>query len=91
MRVNKRKRPNTRDCDRTGTVKIGGVEYWANGWIQKDRETGEKYLSLSFRPKAPKPATQSQFPAPAPEHDAEGPLPAVPAAPKEGEFWGGGR
>ena len=34
----------------TGTVMIGGVEYWASGWT-KERQNGEKWISLSFKPK----------------------------------------
>ena len=34
----------------TGTVMIGGVEYWASGWT-KERNNGEKWISLSFKPK----------------------------------------
>jgi hypothetical protein len=34
----------------TGTVMIGGVEYWASGWT-KERANGEKWISLSFKPK----------------------------------------
>ena len=34
----------------TGTVMVGGVEYWASGWT-KERANGEKWISLSFKPK----------------------------------------
>lgn len=37
----------------TGTVMIGGVEYWASGWT-KIRPNGEKWISLSFKPKEAK-------------------------------------
>jgi hypothetical protein len=37
----------------TGTVMIGGVEYWASGWT-KERANGEKWISLSFKPKEAK-------------------------------------
>jgi len=36
--------------DRTGTAKIGGVEYWVSGWLHKTKK-GQPYLSLSFKPK----------------------------------------
>src|SRR5262249_30191738 len=36
--------------DRSGSAKIGGVDYWVNGWLKKTK-TGEPYLSLSFRRK----------------------------------------
>ncbi len=34
----------------TGTVMIGGVEYWASGWT-KVRNNGDKWISLSFKVK----------------------------------------
>lgn len=34
----------------TGTVMIGGVEFWASAWT-KERANGDKWLSLSFKPK----------------------------------------
>jgi hypothetical protein len=34
----------------TGSVLIGGVEYWASGWT-KERANGEKWISLAFKPK----------------------------------------
>jgi hypothetical protein len=34
----------------TGTVMIGGVEYWASGWT-KERANGDKWISLSFKVK----------------------------------------
>jgi hypothetical protein len=36
--------------DRTGTAKIGGVEYWVSGWLHKTKK-GQPYLSLTFKPK----------------------------------------
>lgn len=46
---NERKQSETHP-DRTGTVKIGGREYFINGWL-KETSQGKKYLSLSFKPK----------------------------------------
>lgn len=37
--------------DRTGSAKIGGVDYWVNGWVKQDRN-GKPYLSLAFKPKS---------------------------------------
>ncbi len=34
----------------TGSVMIGGVEYWASGWT-KERNNGDKWISMSFKPK----------------------------------------
>jgi len=36
--------------DFKGTVKIGGVEMWINGW-RKRTKNGDQYLSVSFREK----------------------------------------
>ena len=33
---NERKEKDTHP-DRTGSAKIGGVDYWVNGWIKQDR------------------------------------------------------
>jgi len=47
--ANDRKSEDTHP-DRTGTAKIGGVEYWVSGWLHKTKK-GQPYLSLSFKPK----------------------------------------
>ena len=76
LSINHRQRPGKRDCDRTGVICINGQEFWASGWINTDRETGEKYMQLSFKAKAPRAVSQSQFPTPpAATSDAEGPMP----------------
>jgi hypothetical protein len=54
--------PNTKKeqdthADYKGDVKIDGVGYWINGWKKKDKN-GNPYLSLSIKPKQPKPAPQ---------------------------------
>jgi hypothetical protein len=36
--------------DRTGSARIGGVDYWVDGWINQDRN-GKPYLSLKFKQK----------------------------------------
>lgn len=36
--------------DRTGSALIGGVAYWVSGWNEESGK-GEKYVSLSFKPK----------------------------------------
>ena len=51
--VNDRKDQDTHP-DRTGSAKIDGVDYWVNGWLRKTND-GKPYLSLSFKPKQPKP------------------------------------
>jgi hypothetical protein len=49
MFANDRKTEDTQP-DRTGTAKIGEVEYWVSGWLHKTKK-GQPYLSLSFKPK----------------------------------------
>ena len=58
----------------TGTVMIGGVEYWASGWT-KERANGEKWISLSFKPKEAR-------------HQSAGPAYALPADPTGGRDGG---
>jgi hypothetical protein len=47
--ANDRKETDTHP-DRTGSAKIGGVDYWVNGFLKKTK-AGEPYLSLSFKRK----------------------------------------
>ncbi len=46
---NARKNGDT-DPDYRGMVNVAGVEHWLNGWI-KESKKGEKFMSLSLRPK----------------------------------------
>jgi ribosome modulation factor len=45
-----------------GTINIGGIEHWLNGWIKESQKAG-KYMSLSVRPKEEKakPAATKEF------------------------------
>ena len=50
-------------ADYRGSINVGGVEYWLDGWIKTAGPTaknpGSKFLSLRVKPKeaqAPKPA-----------------------------------
>jgi hypothetical protein len=36
--------------DYRGTINVGGVDHWINGWITQSKK-GEKYMSLSVRAK----------------------------------------
>jgi hypothetical protein len=49
MFVNTKKEKDTHP-DRNGTALIGGVEYYVSGWI-KETKSGDKWLSLAFKPK----------------------------------------
>jgi hypothetical protein len=42
----------------TGTVMVGGVEYWISAWT-KDGAKG-KFQSLAFKPKEPPPVSKQQ-------------------------------
>jgi hypothetical protein len=60
--INDRKDQDTHP-DRAGSAKIGGVDYWVNGWLRKTSD-GKPYLSLSFKPKQDKaPATNKPLSA----------------------------
>lgn len=41
------------DAAYSGTVKVDGVEYWINVWINK-KEDGEPWFKYSFNPKRQK-------------------------------------
>lgn len=61
---NKRKEKDTHP-DYSGSINIEGVEYWLSGWLKTGKESsklaGEKFFSLSVRPK-----DQQRAAAPAP-------------------------
>jgi hypothetical protein len=64
MFVNSKKEKDTHP-DRNGTALIGGVEYWVSGWI-KETKSGDKWLSLAFKPKEQAPSKPQ-----AQNHDTE--------------------
>jgi hypothetical protein len=63
--ANKRRR-NDKDPSHAGQLNVEGTEYWVNAWVQENRETGEKFFSLSLRrkdaTKAPEPAAKAAKP-----------------------------
>ena len=63
MFKNNRKRQDS-DANLTGSIMVGGQEYWINGWT-KTKDDGEKWISLSVRLK------QNQTSAPQPKQVAE--------------------
>ena len=67
--VNTKKEKDTHP-DRNGTALIGGVEYWVSGWI-KETKSGDKWLSLAFKPKEQAPSK----PQPAVDTDNEDDVP----------------
>jgi len=50
FRDDKKAKPEDRDY--SGSINIGGTEYWLSGWIKTSKK-GSKFLSLSIKPKAP--------------------------------------
>jgi uncharacterized protein (DUF736 family) len=48
--------------DRSGTVKIDGVEYWASGWVKQDKN-GNPWMSLAFKRKDQPAMQQAATPA----------------------------
>ena len=58
--TNKRKETDSHP-NLTGTILVGGVEHWISGWV-KLTASGEKWISLSVKPKeakAGKPAAKA--------------------------------
>ena len=51
------KKKSETDRDYQGAGLIDNVEYWASGWINKKKDSGEKWLKLSFDPKEALPET----------------------------------
>ena len=47
-----------------GAATVDGVDYWVNAWVKENRESGEKFFSLSFKPKNPKPNAVNATPLP---------------------------
>ena len=50
---NKRKEKDTHP-DYAGTINIDGIEFWLSGWIKVNKETAEKFFSLSVKRKEPR-------------------------------------
>lgn len=45
--------------DHTGSINVGGVDYWLNAWV-KTSKAGKKFFSLSVKPKDALAAAASQ-------------------------------
>jgi len=37
--------------DYTGTLNVGGVDYYLNGWLKESKKDGRKFFSLSVKEK----------------------------------------
>jgi hypothetical protein len=40
-----------KDRDYAGTLNVDGKEYWVSGWARTPKKGGQKFLSLSIKPK----------------------------------------
>lgn len=47
---NKRKNSDSHP-DYSGQLNVDGREYWLSGWLKENGQTGEKFFSLSVKPK----------------------------------------
>lgn len=45
------KKQNEKQPDYTGSIKVGGVEYWLSVW-NAESKTGRKYCSVAVTPKS---------------------------------------
>ena len=68
--VNDRKEKDTHP-DRTGTVKVGGKDYYISGWLKE--ANGKKFMSLSFKPKEAQQAAKPAASQAAPYDDSDVP------------------
>jgi uncharacterized protein (DUF736 family) len=53
--------------DYRGDCMINGKPFWVSAWIKTSEKSGQKFMSLAFRPKEeakPKPATKGNFDGP---------------------------
>jgi hypothetical protein len=66
--ANKRRRDGKDNPSHAGQVNVESTEYWVNAWVQENRETGEKFFSLSLRRKDAAKASQPAAKAAKPEH-----------------------
>lgn len=71
--VNNRKERDSQP-DRTGTLNVGGVEYFIDGWLKKSRG-GDQFLSLSVKQKDRQSNSAPRAPAPVPQGQRHGDRP----------------
>jgi uncharacterized protein (DUF736 family) len=54
------KKETEKHPDYTGSVNIGGKEYWLSGWKNKAKDTGKTYLALTIKEKESAPRQSSE-------------------------------
>jgi len=54
------KKTKDEDRDYAGTINVDGTEYWLSAWIRTSKKTGQKFMSLSVKPKQDKPAATNK-------------------------------
>jgi uncharacterized protein (DUF736 family) len=48
--------------DYKGSLNVNGVEMWVSGWLKTSEKTGNKFMSLSVKPKEDKTVKQPMKP-----------------------------
>lgn len=61
---NKRK-VTAKHPDMTGTLDVGGVQYWINAWSKTAPTSGQEWLSISIQPKDAQSQPAQNYTAPA--------------------------
>jgi hypothetical protein len=51
---NKENKKQDTDPDFTGSINVGGTDFWLRGWTKVGKTSGKKIISLSVRPKTGK-------------------------------------
>jgi hypothetical protein len=56
----------------SGQINIDGVEYWLSAWVNKKKDSDERFFSITAKRKEPK--SDAKPPASAPDDDSEIPF-----------------
>ena len=59
---NKNKEPGSKQPDWKGKINVNGVAHWLDGWVRQGQD-GEKFISMSIKPKEAKPPATEPAPA----------------------------